>query len=264
MDCHKSLALALGLSVGALGCVHQETVPKPVTDSKVTKVTIEKGVTPIDETAKAKRKPTPALCVAFAQVAERGAEEDQRESADRDCMRSQAIKGYKKALEIDPKNLEAMRGLARVYENSGDHEQAIQTFRKATAKQPKEPCVWHDLGMCHAKHKEWDPALECLRKAADLDRDDHRYAKSLGLCLARAGRYDESFQCLKPVVGEAEAHFYVARMLKHMEQKEACLAHLQAAVQADPQLVKAHQMLEEIQNPAPNYLPASYHELELQ
>jgi tetratricopeptide (TPR) repeat protein len=269
MDCHKTLVLALGLSASALGCVHNEVVSKQIMETTPRPAVADNVslTAPGKDDKKPKRKPKPATLIAYGIMQERMAEEENRQANERDTMRTQAIKAYQHALEVEPGYRDAMLGLARVYENAGDHERAIQAFQAATVKHAKDAKVWNDLGMCHAKHKEWEPALESMRKAADLDRDNQQYAKTLGLCLARAGRYDESYECLKRVLGPAEAHFYLARMLKHMDYKEACMAQLHAALQVDPTLAKAHQMLEEIQTPVPQYLPsvqASYHDMELQ
>jgi tetratricopeptide (TPR) repeat protein len=239
MDCRASVLLA---AAWAAGCVHQEVAHKPIADPVPAKA-------PSRDAAageKPKKNPKPATCVAFGNLHEQGAADPDRDPAERDLLRDQARRAYAQALSIDPNFLTALTGMGRLYENAGEHDQGVAYFRKALDKHPKEAGVWHELGMIHARHKEWDPALACLRKAVELEPANHHFVKTLGFCLARAGRYDESHACLKKVLGDAEAHFCVARMLLHLDQHEAGVLHLQAALQANPKFERAAALLAEV------------------
>ena len=90
---------------------------------------------------------------------------------------------------------------------------------------------------------EWDAALKNFKMAADLDPDNRRYGKTLGLSLAWAGRYEDSMVYLKKHLGEAEAHYNLAQLLHHKKDDEASKHHLRLALQANPKLTSAHEML---------------------
>lgn len=240
MDGRKSLLVTVCL---VAGCVHQELAPDAVVDATHPQAPAGAAAT----ADKPKKNPKPDTCVAFGNLHERAAAEPQCPPEEQDNHRDQARRAYLQALALDPDFLTALTGMGRLYENAGEHEQAVNYFRKGLQKHPSEAATWMELGMIHAKHKEWDPALECLGKAAQLEPSNHQYGKVLGFCLARAGRFDESYVCLKKLQGDAEAHYYIARMLLHLNQAETGMLHLQAALKANPNLAKAQQLLAEVE-----------------
>jgi Flp pilus assembly protein TadD len=97
--------------------------------------------------------------------------------------------------------------------------------------------------MCQSQHKEWDAALESLRKAVENDPENRPYISTLAYALARTGHFDESLEYFKRVGTPATAHYNVARMQHHMKQDDLCQHNLAIAVQLDPQLTDARQML---------------------
>ena len=92
---------------------------------------------------------------------------------------------------------------------------------------PDEAVLWYELGMTHSRRKEWERALEALNRAAELDPDNRRYNLTLGHCLSRAGAYDQDFACFRKTLGEAQAHYRVARMMHHMKQYDLSRQQLQ-------------------------------------
>src|SRR5437588_5772602 len=117
MDCRRALVLTVGLVSGALGCDHSSSVPlapQPV----VSAANIKK------EPELPKRRPQAATCVAFAEMNAKAADEEGRAPLDQEQLRNQARKAYQQALDIDPKCLDALRGLARLYTALGDHDHA--------------------------------------------------------------------------------------------------------------------------------------------
>jgi tetratricopeptide (TPR) repeat protein len=102
--------------------------------------------------------------------------------------------------------------------------------------------------MCHARKKEWEPALKCLRKAGELDPENRQFSHNLGYCLARSGRYEESLACFTKTDGEAKAHYNLARMLHHMQQDDLSRQYLRTAVEKDPYLIPAKELLAQLEN----------------
>src|SRR5262249_16060615 len=82
-----------------------------------------------------------------------------------------------------------------------------------------------------------------LSKACELAPSDRQAAHALGYCLARAGAYDQSLACFRRVDGEARAHYNLGRMLLHMKQSEMGRQHLQVALQIEPELTEAKELL---------------------
>ncbi len=247
--------LALAVVTGGLGCAHDTAITvKP--SQQVSAAEIRK------EPDLPKRQPKAATCVAYAVFSERSAADGRCSPADQERLRDQARRAYQQALQIEPNDLPALTGLARLYVTLEDHERAVATYQKAIQAYPKDASLWHELGMCQARHKEWDPASQNLRQAVELDPENRVYSHSLGFCLARAGRYDESFVTFAKLDGEANAHYSLARMLHHLNQDDLSRQHLQLALAIKPDMMPAQQLLESLASPVMEtpklIVPASY------
>jgi tetratricopeptide (TPR) repeat protein len=171
-------------------------------------------------------------------------------------MLEQARKCYQEALRQDPNSVPAYLGLARTYENLGNRDRARETYQAALAKAPKEASLWSQQGMFYARQRNWELALPCLRTACQLDPENRSYANALGYSLARAGAYDESLQVFKRHIGEANAHYNLARMLRHLRQDDLCEQHARAALELKPDLEGARQLLAELHGQPPGGGPS--------
>ena len=151
---------------------------------------------------------------------------------------------------MDPGCVAAYSGLGRLYQDLGDQERAEQTYRHGLEQLPQNAALRFELGMCQAQQKHWQPALDNFKAALDLDPDNDGYAKTLGFCLGRMGRYDESFAYLKRAVGEAQAHYDLARVLYHVHEDALSKEHAARALALKPDMVPAKQLLTELENPS--------------
>jgi hypothetical protein len=84
--------------------------------------------------------------------------------------------------------------------------------------------------------------------ATQLDPENTMYNTMLGFGLARSGRYDECLALFTRTQGEAKAHYNLARMLKHVNRVAESKHHLRLALQADPELEPAHELLAAIES----------------
>lgn len=228
-----------------LGCVPQASMPLVSNNTPpgaVPGVTADKDLP--------KRKPQASTCVAFGDLELKGALDATRTPAQKQQALDMARKYYQQALKSDPKCVEAHAGLARTYEELGDHDAAVSTYQKGLKVFPKQASLWFALGMCQARHKEWGPAIDSLKKASDLDPEDRTCSQTLAYTLARAGRFDESYACFRKTLGAAQAYYNIARMLHHLDQDDASRQYLQLALQADPALEPARQFLVRLNTPA--------------
>jgi len=79
---------------------------------------------------------------------------------------TEAVKDYKKALELDPENEDAMTGLATVYADLGDNKAAAELLRKVADKDPN-PRSLTSLAGVYEQLKDYSLAAEMLRRALD-------------------------------------------------------------------------------------------------
>jgi tetratricopeptide (TPR) repeat protein len=250
MDGRGGWVLGFGLLLGGAGCAHQAVSLPQAAVATTAEISKEKPGP--------SRQPQPATLVAYGNLYERSAAEPNYSSAERDQLLGQARRSYQQALKVDPKNVPATLALARLYVNTNDAEQAVLTYRKALELDGKNAAVWHELGMYQARLKNWQAAVEGLNTAVQLEPSNKQYSQSLGFCLGRAGYFAESYKVFQQLEGDASAHYNVGRMLAHVNQPELAKQHLRLALQANPQMVRAQEALDELESPAASGVPTAY------
>jgi len=221
--------------VAGLGCTQSQTIiPK-------------EAVPPNAKIAKAedlpKRDPKPSTSVAFGNLHLQAAIDGSLQGAEREASLEQARKSYDQALKSDPKCMEAYRGMAQIQQNCGNYQGALAWYRKGLAVDAKQAPLLYKMGICQARHNDWQAAQESVSKACDQDTDNRVYVKTWAFCLARIGRYDDSIACFKRVMDEGQAHYNLARLLHHDKQDDLSRLHLQMALQANPKLTQAQDLL---------------------
>jgi tetratricopeptide (TPR) repeat protein len=189
-----------------------------------------------------KRKPKAETVIALAVMKETDADKVE-DAAGQMKVRDEARMYFREAIKIDPKCREAYQGLARVLAKMGDYDKAFETYQQALAANPKDAFLWYDLGQCHNKRKQFDQAIDCFKKSLEIDPENRQFMQVMGFTLARANRPDESLPYLKLSMGEAQAHLNLARMMQHLKQEENCRRHLTLALQLDPNMTLARDML---------------------
>jgi tetratricopeptide (TPR) repeat protein len=247
MDCRKSLLLALSLTITS-GCVTtQPTVPN---QANVPDTRSQPALSKSSESGK--RPPLPGTVVSLAVIKEREAENEKTtDAAQKIKLYDEARQYYQEALRIDPKYREAIQGLARVYSHVDDFPHALSIYKGALDKNPKDHGMWFDLGMCYSRQKDLAQALQCYQKALDLDPENLTYMKQLGFTLARMGQTEQGLAYLTRALGAALAHYNLARMMDHLGQSDQCRRHLEMALQINPNLPQARDMLVAMNSPNP-------------
>lgn len=257
MDCRLTLLAAFGLACGTCGCqspmgllgkseAGKDGLPGMFSDGFPSKGQLKAST-----------------CVTFGNLREQTAAEPGRSRTEREALLEHARQAYQKAIDTDPNYLPAYLALARHYEINRDRERALATYEKALKVAPKNASLHYDLGMHHARLKEWEPALASMRKATELEPDNRVYLKGLGLCLARAGKPEDSLACLKKAMPEAEAYLTLGRMLHHLKQADQARQCALKALELDPQLELAQQLLDEWNTKAASAAPAAATESDL-
>jgi tetratricopeptide (TPR) repeat protein len=184
------------------------------------------------------------LLVQFAEVKLQAAADAQKSQAEREALCNDARVSYQKALQTDPKCLDAMLGMGRMFALLKDKEKCIDWYQRAAKANPLNAKVPYEEGrVLGANFKDKDAAIQCLHAATQLDPDNRNYRKELGMTLAWAGRYEEAFAWLKRVMPEAEARYNIAGMMQHNGHDDLAKLQLARAIQADPNHEKSKEFL---------------------
>lgn len=89
---------------------------------------------------------------------------------------SAAIIEYKEALEQEPENAGALRGLGFCYLRRGDNGQAVRVLRQATTTDPNNADGWVMLGQGQAIGGDTEAAIRSFEKALEIN-PNHENAK---------------------------------------------------------------------------------------
>ncbi|HBY64774.1 MAG TPA: hypothetical protein DEH78_33565 [Solibacterales bacterium] len=108
-------------------------------------------------------------------------------------------KAYKKALELDPENEEAMSGLAMVYADLGDNKRATDLLRKVSEKNPN-PRTLTALAGLYEQMREYALAAEALKRTLKAVPDNPEIKRALGQNLLYSDQFDEAIKVYQELV----------------------------------------------------------------
>jgi Flp pilus assembly protein TadD len=189
-------------------------------------------------------KPETVAALANAQVgAAFDFQEEGKPNPNLDRMADEARMKFQKALEADPKNHDALQGLARLYTRLGDRERAVATLQTLLKHHPQDHKAAYELALTHARFEDWAGGVAACQKAIAGDPENRRYQRTLGMLVARTGNFEEGFNTMAAVMPEAEARFTMAKLLTDMEKPDLARQQLDLAAKADPAFVAAQEAM---------------------
>ncbi|MCC6512269.1 MAG: tetratricopeptide repeat protein [Pirellulaceae bacterium] len=153
-----------------------------------------------------------------------------------------ALESYKKALESEPNNVNALVSMARLHDRRGDTQQSVTFFQKAISVNPNDASIHNDLGLAYSKAGNAAAARDSLSKAAAMDPTSVRVRNNLATVLVENGQPEEAVKQLQQVLPPAVAHYNVAYVFATKQNLPAAQQQLQAALQIDPNLQQARDL----------------------
>jgi tetratricopeptide (TPR) repeat protein len=208
-----------------------------------------KSTAPV-ETVDAKENKTPLKSETVAVFAELQVDatfnNEELTPQERDQRLDEARQKFQKALQQDPKNIEALRGLGRLYTRLGDRDRAAQVYQTAIQAHPRNHMLAHEAALSYGRFDNWEMALQLWQHALSIDPDSRKYPRMIGLAQARLGNYEAGFSTMMKVCGEAEARTVMARELLDAGQTEAGRQQLDLAMKADPTFAPAQQLAQQL------------------
>jgi Tfp pilus assembly protein PilF len=163
---------------------------------------------------------------------------------------TKAIANYNKALEIDSQDLPALLGLARVYNRLDQPNQAVTLYETAVSCHPENSTIFNDLGLCYARQRRWNDALSNYYKAIRLQPENPRYRNNIARVLVITGRPDDALQHLNTAFPAAIARYNVGYLAQSVGDVATANKFLRLAIEADPRMLPARDMLATISRPA--------------
>lgn len=161
---------------------------------------------------------------------------------------AEARQFYAKALIEEPKNIDALLGMARLDLAAGLADEAEARLKKASKLAPKDPKVLAAYGNYYASQKNWKKALDKLREASKISPDDPNFQYLLAVATARSGDLDAAYPMFVRSVGEATAHYNIGYICFENGNSAEALEHLREALHLNPELAAAQTMVDKIEN----------------
>ncbi len=227
---------------GGLGCTQQR-------QTIINKDAVPPGAKIVKAEDLPKRTPKAETSVNIGNMRLLAAMDGSAQGAEREWSLEDARKFYNQALKTDPKCMEAYSGLAQVELTCGNYEGGIAYYQKGLAVDAKHAPLGYEMGICQARRRDWPAAQNSLSKASDLQPDNHVFVKTLAFCQAKNGRYEDSIASFKRIMDEGQAHYNLARLLHHENQDDLSRLHLHMALQANPKLTPAQDLLARLDGP---------------
>ena len=158
----------------------------------------------------------------------------------------EARKHYSSVAEVEPENVQAILGLARIDQVSGQFAEAEQKFKRALKLDPRSAEAQLGLGQFYASQKRWTESIEHLSASllADPENTSSRY--QLAVALVHAGDVDSALPHFIRTVGDAEGHFNTGLILHEEQRFDEAEKHFLLATSKKPDFQKAEQWLARI------------------
>jgi len=244
MDGRGCSFVVLALALGLCGCVPNQN--KITSLEKPSPETFEasepKSMNPFAEAPKRE----PKLELALALMCEQKATSLQDVPEQHFRQLDEARKMYQEILNYDGKNIDAFRGLTRIYIVQRDFNRANATIQKASELHPKNVQIYGDWAIVYSKQNDFSGAIQKLNKAREIDPENQEIMKALGVNLVCAGQVDQGIDILSRARGRAAAHYYVACLYKRTNRPDEARRHVQMALEANPGFNDARALLTEL------------------
>lgn len=158
----------------------------------------------------------------------------------------EARSNYSAVVSEDPDNVDAILGLARLDQLAGSTQEAERRFLQALKLAPENAFVQYELGRFYASQSRWQEAVTPLQKAMLNDPLTKQYRHQLAIAQVHAGDVHSAIPNFSQTIGDAEAHYNVALILKEMGDLTQAEHQLIMALTKRPDFEPAQRWLNEV------------------
>ncbi|HMD69565.1 MAG TPA: tetratricopeptide repeat protein, partial [Chitinivibrionales bacterium] len=112
-----------------------------------------------------------------------------------------AIEMYQKALQLDPRNTDALSSLAYCQAKSGNVKEATISYEQVVALNPQDIKQYKMLADLYMKQNKTDQAMNMYKKCLEKNPSDYKTAMAVGEYENKTKDYDEAVKYLGMVTG---------------------------------------------------------------
>ncbi len=145
----------------------------------------------------------------------------------------------RRALELNPKNGDALHCLGLAFFGREQYEEAIRYLSEAAQVKPTDGAIQVDWGAVLVAENRLEEGIPHLRRALELDPVSHQGYFNLGLAEFRRGNKPEALKCWLRVTEleprNYEAQHNVALLLDEQGKRDQALEHYRQAARLKPE-----------------------------
>ena len=169
----------------------------------------------------------------------------------------EARKAYEQVLAINPRNAEALVGLAQLDQAAGRAQLAEQGLQKAAQLRPGDAAVMNALGEFYSRQNREREAIAAWQSAVALAPNQPVYEQNLATALVRSGDFAAAVPLLARSVGEGEAYYRVGYILYQDGRRDLAERYFAQALAKQPDLTAAQKMLAVLRGDAATAKPVA-------
>ncbi len=144
----------------------------------------------------------------------------------------------RKALELNPKNAEALHYLGLALFGRQQYDEAIRYLSEAAQAKPNAGDVQAELGVVLLVKSRLNEAVTHLHKSLELSPNNAEAYFNLGVAMFRRGDKQEAIKCWSRAVeikpDDFEAHYNLADALEERKDLDGAIEHYRRTVQIKP------------------------------
>jgi tetratricopeptide (TPR) repeat protein len=115
-----------------------------------------------------------------------------------------AIDAYKRAIQLDRDNLDAIRGLAENLLNDGQIDAALDQYKVIADANPEDAQTYLRMSEIYRRQGKYDQALDNLKKAEAMVPDALEVPYNIAVVYEAQARYDEAIRILQDLLKKTE------------------------------------------------------------
>ncbi len=146
-----------------------------------------------------------------------------------------AVESYKRALQLEPKNKAAFRGLGAAYLSLQRKDDAIATFNKLLEINPYDEYAYTGIGYAHTIDHDYDKAAQAFRKQVEINPLDATAQYSLASTLVQLRRFPEALPEMEKVAKlmprSPEVQATLGQIYLEVKDNEKAMAAFEKAVE---------------------------------
>ncbi|VAW89595.1 TPR domain protein, putative component of TonB system [hydrothermal vent metagenome] len=146
---------------------------------------------------------------------------------------------YRKVLDHDPVNEDALHFIGMIYTQNEQHAELVKRYDRALIKDPKSVSIYNNRGISLVYQREFWLAIASFERALDISPDDADTHTNLGGAFNRIGEYEKSLEHYKKAVSisplHTEAHYNLGNTYRKLKCFDEAVACFNRALAIDPQ-----------------------------